>query len=266
MKKTCAQLKDAAREALLGHYSLLIAAMLVSELISLILNIPFSRMIDQGILYTVPSRIILGYVGTFIVSLVTTIISVGLCYMHLQISRRSITRFSDILYGFRNRPDRYIGYGLLITLISFVLVLPGTVCIIAFAVQIPVSANIMSADTFLTGIQLSSSLIMLLGIGIALMIIGFIISIIIMLGLSQSIYLLLDHHELRVTEAMRTSLRYMKGNKWRLFKLYLSFIGWLLLGLLTFGIGYLWIEPYFSQSLIQFYLDLTGTGSSQSEY
>ena len=87
-----------------------------------------------------------------------------------------------------------------------------------------------------------------------------------MLGLSQCIYLLLDHHELKVTDAMRTSLRYMKGNKWRLFKLYLSFIGWFLLGLLTFGIGYLWIEPYFSQSLIQFYLDLTQTDSSQPEY
>ncbi|MEI3339838.1 MAG: DUF975 family protein [Eubacterium sp.] len=55
---------------------------------------------------------------------------------------------------------------------------------------------------------------------------------------------------------MKWSMQHMKGNKGRLFRLWISFIGWALLGLLTLGIGFLWIEPYVNQSLTQFYQDL----------
>jgi uncharacterized membrane protein len=41
-----------------------------------------------------------------------------------------------------------------------------------------------------------------------------------------------------------------------LFMLYLSFIGWYLLALLTFGIGYIFLEPYVQQSVANFYEDL----------
>ena len=46
------------------------------------------------------------------------------------------------------------------------------------------------------------------------------------------------------------------GHRFDLFWLYLSFIGWALLCILTFGIGLFWLIPYMSASEIGFYEDL----------
>ncbi|MBQ4584705.1 MAG: DUF975 family protein [Clostridia bacterium] len=80
--------------------------------------------------------------------------------------------------------------------------------------------------------------------------------IIIQLMLSMTFYIRADHPEYSVTEAMGESARLMKGNKWRLFKLYFSFIGWHIVGMLTFGIGYFWITPYIQASEATFYKTL----------
>jgi hypothetical protein len=45
----------------------------------------------------------------------------------------------------------------------------------------------------------------------------------------------------------------MYGNKWKLFCLELSFIGWFILGLLTAGIGMLWVMPYITTATAGFY-------------
>ena len=69
-------------------------------------------------------------------------------------------------------------------------------------------------------------------------------------------YLLRDYPELGVREALRTSKQMMKGHKWDLFVLDLSFIGWILLGIMTAGIGLLWVEPYMETTRAAFYEDL----------
>lgn len=48
----------------------------------------------------------------------------------------------------------------------------------------------------------------------------------------------------------------MKGNKWRLFKVVFSFIGWFFLDLLSGGLGALWIRPYYTETLSLFYRSL----------
>ena len=69
-------------------------------------------------------------------------------------------------------------------------------------------------------------------------------------------YLLKDHPELKFNAAIEESMRLMSGNKMRLFLLDLSFIGWFLLGLITFGIAFLWITPYWNTARAAFYEDL----------
>ena len=71
-------------------------------------------------------------------------------------------------------------------------------------------------------------------------------------------YLMAEFPELSALDAMRESKRLMRGNKWRLFCLQLSFLGWLLLGCLTLGIGLLWVYPYQSAAEAAFYLEITG--------
>ena len=48
----------------------------------------------------------------------------------------------------------------------------------------------------------------------------------------------------------------MDGYKLQYFFLGLSFIGWMLLCLLTLGIGFLWLIPYIQVTYAKFYLNL----------
>ncbi|MBQ9733117.1 MAG: DUF975 family protein, partial [Clostridia bacterium] len=72
-------------------------------------------------------------------------------------------------------------------------------------------------------------------------------------------YVMAEDPSLTAREALRESKEIMRGNRWRLFCLLLSFIGWDILGALTLGIGYLWITPYREAAIAAFYRDITGT-------
>ncbi|MBQ9660495.1 MAG: DUF975 family protein [Bacteroidales bacterium] len=69
-------------------------------------------------------------------------------------------------------------------------------------------------------------------------------------------YILEEHPEIGAWEASTRSRDMMRGHKFDLFYLYLSFIGWILLAILTCGIGLLWLEPYMQGSVAAFYNDL----------
>ena len=68
-------------------------------------------------------------------------------------------------------------------------------------------------------------------------------------------YILLDEPELTARQAITRSCEIMQGRRWKLFCLYLNFIGWGILSLLTFGIGFLWLVPYMNASVAAFYED-----------
>lgn len=74
---------------------------------------------------------------------------------------------------------------------------------------------------------------------------------------SQSEYILAENPDLKATEAMKKSRELMKGNKWALFKLSLSFIGWIMLSGIV-PAGPLFLAPYTEAANAAFYLDRTG--------
>ena len=76
------------------------------------------------------------------------------------------------------------------------------------------------------------------------------------LSYAMTAYILVDYPELSANKAIELSMAMMKGHKYDLFYLYLSFIGWILLCLLTLGIGYLWLIPYIQSAQSSFYLDV----------
>lgn len=73
------------------------------------------------------------------------------------------------------------------------------------------------------------------------------------LAYSMTPFILQDFPELSVNQAINLSQKMMKGHKFDYFWLGLSFIGWILLGLLTLGIGYIWLIPYMYTSYAAFY-------------
>ena len=48
----------------------------------------------------------------------------------------------------------------------------------------------------------------------------------------------------------------MTGNKWRLFKLQISFIGWLIWGCATLGVGMFFLDPYMEAATTEFYKEV----------
>lgn len=68
-------------------------------------------------------------------------------------------------------------------------------------------------------------------------------------------YIIMDEPELTAKQAISRSCEIMQGRRWKLFCLYFSFIGWGILCLLTFGIGFLWLAPYINASIAAFYED-----------
>ena len=69
-------------------------------------------------------------------------------------------------------------------------------------------------------------------------------------------YILRDNPDMKYDAAITESMRLMDGHKMKLFLLSLSFIGWGILCLLTFGLGFLLLVPYMQASIAAFYEDL----------
>ena len=80
-------------------------------------------------------------------------------------------------------------------------------------------------------------------------------------GLAYSMYpyVLRDEPDLSVWQTLKKSEAIMKGYKGKLFLMYLSFVGWFILGAFTFGILYIWLTPYVMTSTVKFYDDVRRT-------
>ncbi len=222
-----AMIKATARQRLLGRYKLVIAALFVSQLVNFLLDLPFSNMTEQGMTTGAMSQLATGAAGSFVVSLVSILLGSGLCAIHLQIAKGKKAAFSQLLYPFKNSPNRFIVYGFLLYLVCAACLVAG--CVAAFFVPV---------------------------VGVVLLVAGGIVLVCISLSWSMTVFLLLEDDRLGALEAIRQSCRLMKGRKRKLLGLYLSFVGWLLFSVLTFFVGLLWIMPYLTQSLCGFYLDL----------
>lgn len=66
-------------------------------------------------------------------------------------------------------------------------------------------------------------------------------------------YLLIDNEDSSPIDIIKKSKFLMKGYKWDFFVFVLSFVGWSLLAVLTFGILLIWLVPYMQISLVLYY-------------
>lgn len=82
-------------------------------------------------------------------------------------------------------------------------------------------------------------------------------------------YILTDEPGISWREAISKSKSMTDGNKWRMFLLTLSFLGWLMLGAVCFGIGAVFVIPYIQATFSELYLKLKNdreTIYSQNNY
>jgi len=83
---------------------------------------------------------------------------------------------------------------------------------------------------------------------------------------SMTDFILAENPDLSASQAIEKSKAMMSGNKWRLFCLHFSFIGWDILASLTFGIGYLWLTPYKQAAFAAFYRDVSKIEGGSKDY
>jgi len=98
--------------------------------------------------------------------------------------------------------------------------------------------------------------------------VGFVVFIIpgmiIGLALTMVNFIIADNPDISPFEALKKSYQMMKGFKWKYFCLFFRFVGWFILGVVTVGIGFLWMAPYLSMSAVIFYENISSASTSQN--
>ena len=125
--------------------------------------------------------------------------------------------------------------------------------------EVKVSDVFLGYKNFIKVIGLGILINIIISIGLILFVIpGLILSIM----YSQSYYILAENPNIGIIECLRESRLIMKGQKWNYLVLMLSFILWLLLTVITFGIAGLYVIPYYELTFTNFYLDIKNLKSS----
>ena len=73
---------------------------------------------------------------------------------------------------------------------------------------------------------------------------------------SMALYILAENKGKSSRECVKESMAMTEGHKMDLFILSLSFIGWMLLSAITFGIAYIWVGPYMNATFANAYKSL----------
>ncbi|MDE7311409.1 MAG: DUF975 family protein [Eubacterium sp.] len=226
------ELKRLARAALLGNYTVLILAMLTASAIVPMLLLPFSIGLTAELNFSMVTYLI----AAVIVKVLGRLLSVGVMRMHLLLAQEQQISYMDLFWAVRNQPDRFIA-------VTFLFV--AVLCILA----VPAIAVILCLPESAAGYLLLAVVLVLLA-AIALF----------LLYVFEVFYLYyMEHTQATVAQGLRAALALMRGHTKRLFVLQLSFVGWQMLGVCSMGIGMLWIQPYINQTIVNFYLDLTGS-------
>ena len=80
---------------------------------------------------------------------------------------------------------------------------------------------------------------------------------------AMTFFIMADNPNISANEAIKASKEMMKGHKTDLFFLDLSFLGWILLGILSCGIGFLWLGSYIYTARAIFYHEIRVEEASQ---
>ena len=98
------------------------------------------------------------------------------------------------------------------------------------------------------------------------MLLFFIPGIIASYSYRMTFYILDENPDMSAKEAIKASKELMKGHKWQLFCLDISFIGWAIVSVFTLGVGILFLNPYTLAAEYAFYNQIAHGGETPEEY
>lgn len=244
MRYTGKELKCRAREAMKGNYLVpILAAVSIALLTSSIMFIVTLLFGGDSTL-----SLVLSQLASLIVSLIMSVFTAGICCMYLNIGRKKPYSMNDIFCMFHRDPDRVI-------VVCFVLTLINMLCSIPVYM---VQGLVTQADT-------PEKILKVFPVIFGAMCLSSVLSLFATMPFAFSYMLLVDDPEMGAGAALRGSIAMLRGNKMRLCRLYVSFIGMGVLVVLSGFVAGLWVEAYMQATMIQFYMELNGELESAAQ-
>lgn len=190
--------------------------------------------------------LILNNIGLLVVYIIAAVETVGLPNFYLRfLETDGNAKFKDFIVDYK-RLLKSFGYivilGVLGTAVAFI-----TILIIVITMTLGAISSVNNELWTVT-------LVIIIAVIVSAIII--VLYNIFLYSLKLTPYIIVENKEISLFKAMKLSKEVMKGNKWKFFILDLSFIGWGILSLFSFGIGFLWLVPYVSLCSFNFYRDL----------
>lgn len=246
------ELKNKAKDTLGGKYKTAILISFLAALIPGVLNLfitnLFSSFMPSTDKVAYPTALVTAFAFSILLSLVLSIVlgmfDVGATLAFLNLACTGKCQVNDLFYGFSS-PNRTK-----ILTLSGVFALLQAICLYPY--QFLFEYFYLVRDTA----YLYASAVAL--------VIGVVVYIPIYLHFCIVYYLHLDFPNKSAKELLLLSRKKMKGQKTRFFLLQLSFLPLMLLCLVSFGIGFLWLAPYMAMTETQFYLNLMNPTSRPS--
>ena len=199
------------------------------------------------------------WLGQIIDIVINVPLSFGILYAFLKLYKdENVGAFDFFKLGFNN-----FGKSWSITFNIFLkMIVPAIVIIISY-ILIAVGISLYSTTLFVT---YSTSAV---NGYVFIAIIGFILLIASSIWATTKYYfyqlaflISMENEDMSAKNVVEESQKTMTGKRAGLFWLQLSFIGWAILGAISFGIGFLWIIPYVQCATIAFYKYAIGDSSN----
>lgn len=238
------ELKNKAKDRLEGKYGGAMRILLLSAVISWVVRLAINN-IAGNTMSSVYARTNSQSAATAVsfvfdglllfASILLGVMNAGITLYFLNLACGQPLSIRDLFYGFRTDSKK-------ILIVSAAMAICQTVC--------------LWPGQYLLQQYLSSKGLTWLFYALAAAVVGLCVYVPVSLGIAMSFYLIFDFPQNSGKETLQLCWRIMKGQRGRLFYLELSFLPLMLLCVLSFGVGFLWLEPYMQMTYTYFFLDL----------
>ncbi|MEM7673716.1 MAG: DUF975 family protein, partial [Verrucomicrobiota bacterium] len=226
---SASELRANARQALTGCWGIGAAATIAYGLISIAISF-------------------LPIVGIIVQYLIAGPMSVGMSRLFINIKRDESPELGDMFKGFTRFLPSVGAY--------FVLAIIALIAVIAAALPGGIFLGIVLVPILQAGGSPENDPLVIVA-SLATIIPVIMASTYVNLRYGMVYFIIADEEkDLGVFDSFKESSNLMKGRILKLLWLGLTFIGWFLLSVLTLGIGFLWLSPYFMTSVAAFYDDI----------
>lgn len=233
------EIKANARDSFIGRMIVPVTATVIYVCISNILTICTSF---PGAMTNL-TVVIYSEIVSFVFNVVFGLIEFGIASFYLNYICGRPFAISDMWSGFFVNPGRTLIISLILTLLNRVLTLPATLYSYIYITKPDYKLYINFFVIFLV-----CSLVYYF----------------INLFLAPIYFLAADLPDASAMKLFKMSFWLMKGRKFKYFTLQLSFLPLIFLGLISFGIGMLWVQPFINICYAFFYLDTTKVKSGSN--